>query len=568
MASWIFQGSMDRFDVDAYLSAEKDIYWTVTRPAHQRDVAVGDRVFLWRARGSSRRTPGVVAVARVTEPCAEKSNVTHPERLHHEHWHEPELEPGEVKAGLRVEELRLRPADGMLTRDRIAGDPTLKSLPIITARVGSNFRLSDAQAERLETLWRDAGAKASAAGIGELSAGSLWKRQEIHDRLGGQRQGGISTPADKPYIILFSSPRGEEYGYQDGWDDDGFFRYTGEGQTGDTEFVRGNEAIRDHAKSGKNLLLFVTESGGKRRYVGPVAYVDHEFRQIPDKNAKKRRGIVFRLRPAGDPSVEDIGHDSHGSALGFLDKREQTRPEPTSRKRTTTRQEKERSKAVRDYVLDRSQGYCEVCGHPAPFLTKQGRGYLEPHHLTYSDDEWLDSRDTVVAACPACHRRVHYGEDGDALNESARERVLGVEEAIEAGRFLVVTAAVILDGDGRAFVAQREHSKHLGMYWEFPGGKAETGETLEQCLRREMEEEFSVALDVGARVFMVDQHYEETDIRLCALEAQIASGELTANEHGDARWIQVRELPSLDLAPADIVLARAVAERLAAGAPG
>ena len=54
-AAWI------AFDVDAYLSAEKDIYWTVTRRAHQGDVAVGDRVFLWRARGSSDKTPGVVA---------------------------------------------------------------------------------------------------------------------------------------------------------------------------------------------------------------------------------------------------------------------------------------------------------------------------------------------------------------------------------------------------------------------------------------------------------------------------------------------------------------------------
>jgi 5-methylcytosine-specific restriction protein A len=52
--------------------------------------------------------------------------------------------------------------------------------------------------------------------------GSLWKRASIHDILGGQRQGGISTPSRKPYIILFSSPRGEEYGYQDGWKDDGF----------------------------------------------------------------------------------------------------------------------------------------------------------------------------------------------------------------------------------------------------------------------------------------------------------------------------------------------------------
>jgi len=559
MASWIFQGSMDRFDVDAYLLAESDIYWTVTRQAHQRDVAVGDRVFIWRARGSSDRVPGIVAVARVTEPCADKSQVAHQERLHDEHWHEPELEPGEVKAGLRVEEVRLTPEDGMITRAVVSQDPTLSSLPIVTARVGSNFRLTDSQAERLAWFWDDTGALA--LGIEDLSVGSLWERKEIHDRLGGQRQGGISTPADSPYIILFSSPRGEEYGYHDGWDDDGFFRYTGEGQAGDMEFVRGNEAVRDHARNGKSLLLFVTEPGGKRRYAGPVAYVDHEFREIPDKGGELRRGIVFRLRPAGEPLADQTGHDSSRSALGFLDKREQTQSEASPRERTTTRREKERSAAVRRYVLDRSQGYCEICGHPAPFLTHRGQGYLEPHHLTYSDDEWLDARDAVVAACPTCHRRVHHGQDGDSVNEAAKERIRAVEKAIEAGLFLVVTAAVILDGDGRVFVAQRDHSKHLGMHWEFPGGKAKPRETLEECLMREMEEEFSVTVEIGPRVFMVDQHYDEAEVRLCALEAKVVSGELTANEHGDTQWAHVEDLPSLDLAPADVALARGIAER-------
>ena len=138
-----------------------------------------------------------------------------------------------------------------------------------------------------------------------------------------------------------------------------------------------------------------------------------------------------------------------------------------------------------------------------------------------------------------------------------------MEAGIEEGRFLIVTAAVVFDCDGSVFVAQRQHSKHLGMYWEFPGGKAEQGETLEECLRREMEEEFSVTLDVGARVFMVDQPYEDIDVRLCALRAKIASGEPTANEHGDTRWVPVGDLLALELAPADIILARGLAERLA-----
>ena len=92
----------------------------------------------------------------------------------------------------------------------------------------------------------------------KLTIGSLWKRTEIHNLFGGQRRGGISTPSGKPYIILFTGPSGEEFGYRDGWDEDGFFRYTGEGQEGDMSFVRGNRAIRDHVKDGKVLPIEIT----------------------------------------------------------------------------------------------------------------------------------------------------------------------------------------------------------------------------------------------------------------------------------------------------------------------
>jgi 5-methylcytosine-specific restriction enzyme A len=55
------------------------------------------------------------------------------------------------------------------------------------------------------------------------------RRLEIHEPYGGQSQGGISTPRDWPFIFLFTGESGEQYGYKDGWDDNGVFLYTGEG---------------------------------------------------------------------------------------------------------------------------------------------------------------------------------------------------------------------------------------------------------------------------------------------------------------------------------------------------
>lgn len=89
------------------------------------------------------------------------------------------------------------------------------------------------------------------------------RRREIHGPYRGQWQSGISTPADRPFIFLFTGETGEQYGYRDGWEENGVFLYTGEGQVEDQQFTHGNRAIRDHAKDGKDLHLF--ESLGKRQ---------------------------------------------------------------------------------------------------------------------------------------------------------------------------------------------------------------------------------------------------------------------------------------------------------------
>ncbi len=74
----------------------------------------------------------------------------------------------------------------------------------------------------------------------EFFIGAGYKRKEIHDVWGGQRQGGISTPKDHPVIFLFNADKGSKFGYKDGWHEDGFFHYSGEGQEGDMQEIRGN----------------------------------------------------------------------------------------------------------------------------------------------------------------------------------------------------------------------------------------------------------------------------------------------------------------------------------------
>ena len=156
MNSWVFQGNPNRFDVDQYLRSRSNIYWTVSQKKHREQVALGDLVFLWRARGRTNLTPGIVALGRITETCKPKSEITHQERLSDELWYDPGLEPDEVKAGIAVEEVRLTPEEGMLSLYHVTLDPLLAKMHIVTVRTGTNFPLSSQQASRLRILWESA----------------------------------------------------------------------------------------------------------------------------------------------------------------------------------------------------------------------------------------------------------------------------------------------------------------------------------------------------------------------------------------------------------------------------
>ena len=90
--------------------------------------------------------------------------------------------------------------------------------------------------------------------------GELYNRQrDIHEVFRGQERGGISTPTNVPFVFLFTGESGEQFGfgYRDRWRDDGSFGYTGEGQRGDMEFVRGNRAgagLEQHSQAPSALL--------------------------------------------------------------------------------------------------------------------------------------------------------------------------------------------------------------------------------------------------------------------------------------------------------------------------
>jgi len=268
-----------------------------------------------------------------------------------------------------------------------------------------------------------------------FQVGRVYKRSEIHGKHGGQQQGGISTPRGHPYILLFSGG-GEQYGYQDGWDDNRVFLYSGEGQVGDMEFTAGNKAIRDHSKDGKDLQLFEQVKPGRVRYLGCFVCNSWNYRQAKDKSGKSRRAIIFHLVPleGGHSPVDspDLAPTQLRLDLQPLDELRRkalagSRAALESTPRMAKRLYYERSEAIRAYVLRRAGGLCEACAKAAPFHRKDGNPYLEPHHTRRLSDGGPDHPRWVAAVCPNCHREIHHGVNGGALNRSLEERLGAIE---------------------------------------------------------------------------------------------------------------------------------------------
>ena len=117
-----------------------------------------------------------------------------------------------------------------------------------------------------------------------------------------------------------------------------------------------------------------------------------------------------------------------------------------------------------------------------------------------------------------------------------------------------VTAAV-LRKDGLILIARRKKGKHMGNKWEFPGGKIDPGETPEECLARELDEEFSIRARIGQFLLSTRFQNDEVNLELLAYEAEHLSGDFQLHEHEEIRWVLPEEAVQFDLADSDRTIA-------------
>jgi 8-oxo-dGTP diphosphatase len=138
----------------------------------------------------------------------------------------------------------------------------------------------------------------------------------------------------------------------------------------------------------------------------------------------------------------------------------------------------------------------------------------------------------------------------------------GPSQAVKAVRRVV--AALMLRGEGaerELFICQRRPDQPMGLKWEFPGGKIEPGETSEQALFRELQEELGIDAAIGERITTIHHTYRNGGaIEIEFFLVRSYSNELVNRIFEQMRWSPLSKLPEYDFLAADLTLIRDLAD--------
>lgn len=137
------------------------------------------------------------------------------------------------------------------------------------------------------------------------------------------------------------------------------------------------------------------------------------------------------------------------------------------------------------------------------------------------------------------------------LHQNIGQYIQNYKEDITMKHIEVVAA--VIKKDNTIFATQRGYGDYKDM-WEFPGGKMETGESPEDALKREIQEELETEIEVGRLIKTVDTDYPTFHITMHVYWATVVSGELTLLEHEAAKWLPIDDKlrDAVDWLPADL----------------
>jgi 8-oxo-dGTP diphosphatase len=117
---------------------------------------------------------------------------------------------------------------------------------------------------------------------------------------------------------------------------------------------------------------------------------------------------------------------------------------------------------------------------------------------------------------------------------------------------VLIVAAAIIRKNGKVLIAQRLEKSHMGLKWEFPGGKIEKGEDAAACLRREIREELDLEIEVGAEIMVVEHQYPDRKVILQCHLCRFVQGEAKTLGCHSFKWVSTGDMQEYDFSEADL----------------
>lgn len=132
-------------------------------------------------------------------------------------------------------------------------------------------------------------------------------------------------------------------------------------------------------------------------------------------------------------------------------------------------------------------------------------------------------------------------------------------------KLVTTCAGIIYNEKGEILCTKRDLSKYdyVSYKWEFPGGKMEEGENEKETLTRELREELEINVDINDKYYQVEHDYPDFHLSMAVYNCKMLSKEMKMNVHKDLKWVNPKDILSLDWAKADYPVAEKIAKEFA-----
>ena len=254
--------------------------------------------------------------------------------------------------------------------------------------------------------------------IDDFIIGNIYSNNEIASTFKCSNMGGMRRSIATNSLVLIAKHVNPLY--DDQWTEEGILNYTGMGTVGDQSISFAQNKTLATAKQ-NNIKVYLFESYKENEYYfcGDVELCGSIFtaREL-DAEGNLRNVLKFPLRRIDVSNktiinIEDIENSEKEKAkiVRKLSQEEIKEKVKNIKSNVVTKEVKtvyrERNQFIAEYTKNRANGICDLCGEPAPFFDKNGKPYLESHHVITLANGGPDVIYNTVAICPNCHRKIH-----------------------------------------------------------------------------------------------------------------------------------------------------------------